>query len=169
MRSKELVRGISDGRLDLGIVRVDALPKHAVSTPLGRFGYSLFASNSLLQRGEHAGVEDLLRTIPLVQVLSGGTFEKRFAEWLEEREIQANTVLRVSSFVACAEAVRRGTGAAVLPDIAAGVLQGPSVFSKPIPLGYKRELAVVGNLRAMDRLRMGEELLAAVAASLQRT
>lgn len=166
MRSKDLVRAVTDGRIDLGVVRSDALPRHAASVPLGSFGYSLFGPKRLAPGADKRDVRELLRGMPLVQVLAGGRFEAEFAEWLDEEGISTNTVARVGSFVACAEAVVEGVGGAVLPDIAAGVLERQGAFRKPLPMDYRRELAVVGNPRALDRAGMGERTLATCAKTL---
>lgn len=166
MRSKELVRAVTDGRIDLGVVRSDALRPHSASVTLGCFGYSLFGPKRLARGAEKQDVADLLRSIPLVQVLAGGRFEIQFSDWLEEQEIETNTIARVSSFTACAEAVIQNTAGAVLPDLAATVMEGRSIFRKRLELPYQRELALVGNLRALDRVGFGGKHLKVIQSLL---
>lgn len=167
MRSKEVVRAVADGRIDLGVVRRDAVPPHLAEVSIGEIGYSLFGPKRLAPGAEKRDACELLHSLPLVQVLSGGSFEERFADWLEREQIRTNTIARVSSFVAGAEAVLQGIAGAVLPDIAASALQATSLFRMTLPFDYRRELSIVGNLRALDRAGFDSSILQACVTALR--
>jgi DNA-binding transcriptional LysR family regulator len=167
-RSSEVVRGVADGRLDIGIVRQDALSPAAESLPLTSVGYSLFLQASLVPKGSKARVASLLATLPVAMLLPGGRFQTVLDEWLAAQEVLPNVVARVSSFLAAASLVDAGQAAAVLPDLAAAGFHEGKVLRKTLSLDYQRELALVSNPRGLDRAGFGEREVKGLARVLKR-
>jgi len=108
-RSAEVVRGVSDGRLDFGIVREDAVPAEMRRWKLGRIGYSLFAPKAAWWKND--GVEEVVTRHRMGCLLPGGQFQERYAAWLDTKGWHPQVVVRAGSFLQLARLVRCGGGA----------------------------------------------------------
>ena len=165
-RSLELVRAVTDGRIDLGIVRSDAVGDHVSSVTLGEVSYSFFAAKRLAPGSSKRDVQDLLRRLPMVRNLPGGRFDNELTRWLEEEEIEVNVVARVSSFIMAGEMVTQGHGAAILPDIAEKTLERSAVFRKALPLPYRRRFRLIWNSRSLERAGITEKQISKLAQAV---
>lgn len=148
LRTLDVVRGVADGRLDLGIVRKDAVPAETKRWRLGSVGYALFAANSLW-RG-CASAEDIIRKAPVADPLAGGQFSTIWQEWLSKEELWPRLVARVSSFTDLARFVHAGQVAAVLPDRAAVEFDPKRFRPKKIEALKPRMLALIANARSLE-------------------
>ena len=77
-RTLDVVRGVTDGRLDFGIVRENALAPETRSWPLGGVGYAVFAAKPLWKGCKN--VADLLQRAPVAELQPGGQFSMRYTE-----------------------------------------------------------------------------------------
>ncbi|MCF7675463.1 MAG: LysR family transcriptional regulator [Akkermansiaceae bacterium] len=164
LRSADIVRGVADGRLDFGIVREDAAEADMKRRVLGKTGYALFAPKAAWKGG--AKVEDLLRTLPMGELLPGGQFCERLRGWLAEKQIVPKVVTRIPSFVHLARTVRETSLAAVLPEIARVDFDAKKTSSEPMPWKYDRKIALIANARSLDRSGMRPGVVEKLAAVL---
>ena len=149
LRSLDVVRGVADGRLDFGIVRDNAVPRVGRRWKLGAVGYSVIAANGFWKGGGSA--TDVLRQVPVVELLSDGHFSEAWREWLIREKITPRIVARVSSFTVAARVVQAGHAAAMLPEIAA-VDFNPKQFRHAQIDGLKpRSLVLIANTRNLER------------------
>lgn len=64
----QIVRDLEEGRLDLGLLRRQEVPRGLWSRPLLRYGFILAAPRARLPRQRRARLEEVLRTLPLALV-----------------------------------------------------------------------------------------------------
>ncbi|MCX6873962.1 MAG: LysR substrate-binding domain-containing protein, partial [Verrucomicrobia bacterium] len=145
----DIVRGVTDGRLDFGIVRDDAVTSGMKRWQLGRIGYALFAPKSVWKAG--VTVEDVLRTVAVGELLPGGQYSTRWREWLAARQIEPAVTVRMPSFVHLARMTREAGMAAVLPEIARVDFDDKKIVGKPMPWKLERQIVLIANPRSLDR------------------
>ena len=149
LRSADIVRSVTDGRLDFGIVRNDAVTAGMKRWKLGKIGYVLFAPKSVWKAG--VTVEDVLRSVAVGELLPGGQYSNRWREWLEEAKIKPRVAVRMPSFVHLARMARETGLAAVLPEIAAVDFDPKKIVGKPMPWKHDRQIVLIANPRSLDR------------------
>jgi DNA-binding transcriptional LysR family regulator len=149
MRSADVVRAVADGRIDIGIVREDAVPKETKRWRLGPVGYSLFAANALWKG--RTSVEDVIQKVPVAELQTGGQFTERWQQWLSSQSLTPQVFARISSFTDLARVVQTGHAAAVLPVIAAVDFDPKKFEHQPIPALKNRMLVLIANARSLDR------------------
>lgn len=149
MRSADVVRSVSDGRLDFGIVREDAVPKEIKSWRLGEVGYAMFATNALW-RGR-SSIGELVQNVPIAELLPGGQFTEHWHAWLAKERLVTKVFARVSSFTELAKIVQTGQAAAVLPDLVAVDFDPKRYVHHSIPALRNRTLVLIANARSLDR------------------
>jgi DNA-binding transcriptional LysR family regulator len=129
MRSKEVAEALEEHRIDLGLVRKDALPPGLVTKPVLDMDYALFAPKDL------AGKQDgrtILKNAPLAISL-GGELRRQVDAACAKEKISPNIAVEFTSFSLCADAVRRGLCAAILPIIAESSLDSQAVVKMTLP------------------------------------
>jgi len=149
LRSADIVRSVTDGRLDFGIVRNDAVTAGMKRWKLGKIGYALFAPKSVWKAG--VTVEDVLRSVAVGELLPGGQYSNRWREWLEEAKIKPRVAVRMPSFVHLARMTRETGLAAVLPEIAAVDFDPKKIVGKLMPWKHDRQIVLIANPRSLDR------------------
>jgi len=149
LRSADIVRSVTDGRLDFGIVRNDAVTSGMKRWKLGKIGYALFAPKSVWKAG--VAVEDVLRSVAVGELLPGGQYSNRWREWLEKAKIKPRVAVRMPSFVHLARMTRKTGLAAVLPEIAAVDFDPKKIVGKPMPWKHDRQIVLIANPRSLDR------------------
>lgn len=164
MRTMDVVRGISDGRLDFGILRADAVPRGLKKWPLGTVGYSYFLAKKLCKKPVSLGTA--LANFPTGELLPGGQFSRRLNEWHGEMGTRLRIAARVSSFTELATFVRSSQGGAVLPDLAAADLPQEEYHRLPIPGLYGRSVVLIANARSLERSGIRKDAGKALATML---
>jgi DNA-binding transcriptional LysR family regulator len=149
LRTLDVVRALSDGRLDFGIVREDALPAETKRWRLGSVGYALFAANALWKGS--ATVQDVIGKAPVADLLPGGQFPTRWQEWLAKEKLRPQVLARVSSFTDLARVVQAGHAAAVLPEMAAVDFDPKRFKHEKVEALKPRTLVLIANARSLDR------------------
>ena len=149
MRSADVVRSVADGRLDFGIVREDAIPPETKRWRLGTVGYALFATNALWKG--RSSVEEVIQSVPIAELLSGGQFMERWHQWLAKESLAPKVFARVSSFTDLAKVVQSGHAASALPDLAAVDFETKRFQYRAIPALRSRTLVLIANARSLDR------------------
>jgi DNA-binding transcriptional LysR family regulator len=163
-RSAEVARGVSDGRLDFGIVREDAAPAGIMARKLGRIGYSLFAPKAAWKGG--GGIGQVFARHSFGELLPGGQFHERYRELLATRKWTPRVIARVGSFLQLARLVRVEGVAAVLPRTAAVEFDAAKVQAMPLPWTHERPMVLLANPRSLDRAGMRPEVAAALSKAL---
>lgn len=149
LSSTEIVSGLADGTLDLGIVRKKAACKMQ-SAPLGCVGFSLFVPSRLLA-GKEAGdlSVGMIARLPLATLEGVGEFRSELARVARRKKVEFNIELELSSFPLIAKAVQGGTCAAFLPSLARTEFSAGAVAELQLdwlrPLG--REIVLAWNPR----------------------
>jgi DNA-binding transcriptional LysR family regulator len=123
--SEEIVDGLLDGSLDVGIVRERRLPSAIDSTPLGRVQYRWFCSKARVRRPEGRAVGE----VPLVSVTGEPTLAPILASL-------GRPTLESETFVQAAAAIETGHFAGVLPAFASTMLDARRFWALELaPLG----------------------------------
>lgn len=142
-RTRDVLRGLLDLTLDLGILRSDGLetpgkkhvPKSRAegaasetkkgtpgpdinSLKLREIGYTLFVPAGLMPPGRSPRLKDLLATVPLATA-RGEQFRARLEKAAAEAGLALKIKLACDSFTQAARAVASGRYAGILPDTAA--------------------------------------------------
>ncbi len=124
----EIVRRLSDGVIDFGIVRKGVVFRPLRFVPLGTLDYCLF----LPPEGEgDAGRGDadlqVLDALALATLEGEGSFRQELSAIARARRLRLNIQLECSSFPEVATAVRSAGMAAILPTIAAVEILGDGI------------------------------------------
>lgn len=118
MRSKEVVRGLTESELDFGIVRDDACPKDLTQKALGAISYCLYLPPKFAARARGRGDKEILNGLPLATLEGEGQFKQRLLEVSRRHAIALDLRVICSSFPLMTEILKQGHVAAILPNIA---------------------------------------------------
>ncbi len=152
LATSEIASGLSDGTIDLGLLRSDGVPAGARSAPLGSLRFGLFVPARLLPGGKSAGLtaRELAR-LPLATLEGEGVFRQELQRLSKRAKVMLDVRLEVSSFPLVARAVREGVFAGVLPDVARAEFVGAEVvevkldwlqpLNRPVALAWNPRLA----------------------------
>lgn len=156
MRSHEIVSGLNDFSIDLGIVRESAISsKRLQRALLASVRYVLIAPTKLAARFDHDAIA-LIGKAPLATSM-GGEYRGAFDSFVSEKEIAPDIRFACSSFRTALELLRRSDRiAAVLPDSVVGELDPKKFVALDLPFSrrYERKLVVAWHER-IDDLRPG--------------
>ncbi len=149
LRTREVAAAVESREVDLGLLRWDAVPASLTRREVAKLGYALFVPDKMA-RGRKAGaardtsagdrrerpVRELLAELPLAVSL-GGSFREQLEVAASRAGVTLNIALECASFTLAAAALRAGTHAAVLPDVAEATLgrlgDGAKVLRIPLP------------------------------------
>ena len=129
LRSKDVAEALDEHRIDLGLVRKDALPPGLVTKPILDMTYALFVPKALAGKRDARSV---LKEVPLAISL-GGEMRRQVDTATAKEKIALNVAVEFTSFSLCADMVRRGLCAAILPEIAASSLDPQGVVKMTLP------------------------------------
>lgn len=150
LRTNDVVLQLSDGRVDFGIIRQDAVAEGLESAPLGELSYAAVVPKALIGRGKTPSLKDVLGSIPLAAQTADGQFTQRLRKIASDLKVEIEPALACQSFPQTLSAVRAGGFAAILPTLALDDLPIESyVLIKGDELKpLTRKLALVWNRRA---------------------
>lgn len=115
METAEIVRRVSGGQLDLGVVRASAVDGHDIrKRPLGTIAYRVFAPRRLLPSARTVAAVKALWKLPFGTLTGGGEYVRAVDALLSAHD--ARPALRCSSLLQVFGAVQSGQYAAVLPE-----------------------------------------------------
>lgn len=138
-RTRDIVSGLNDLTLDLGLIRETGISARHKRTRLIKLTYSIFVPKKLLPAKSGADCRWILENVPLAVQASTGSFEKALEEEAEHLSIKLNIRLGCESFPQACRAVLSGYYAAILPSIAAAELDQQTYAEFPAPLLKARE------------------------------
>jgi DNA-binding transcriptional LysR family regulator len=166
-RTEDLVRQLTDMRLDLALIREDALVRPLKFRQLLKVSFSLFLPKPLAGAIEEKYLKSVLANLPLATSVSG-----LFREQLTATAAKAGWPLRIelscSSFTAAARAVKTGQFGAALPNIAAVDFAPGEVVQYPLPFlkSYARTIGIAWNPRLAEVRPVVEKAITALNQAL---
>jgi len=140
-RTQDTVRDLQELKLDIGIVRADAVEGRLKTATFCRLDYSLFVPEAWAHGLSETQLLERLKDYPLA-LMADGTFRQQFDEVARREKLKVQVAVSCSSFTQAAELLESGAFAAVLPTAAARRLRAET----------SRQVAVPGLSRCGRRL-----------------
>jgi len=122
LRAHEIVRQLGDGKIDIGIVRGNAVGSGLKMAPLGALDYCAVVPRSLITGRKRPTLREMLTVLPIAVQTTDGQFSRRLREIAAGMGLTLRPALACQSFPQTASAVRSGLFASILPKIALGDL-----------------------------------------------
>lgn len=172
-RSRALVEAVREGRVDLAVVRRDAIPDASKRNchPLLKLTFHLCVPRRLLARGTEAG--DLADTgrwgkLPFAAGRDGGQLDQAIREAMVRAGVDFRPRFECGSMLQVRQLVTQESCAAVLPNLALKGLEERKFLIAPFtPLGdYGRALVLHWNPRQMELRGVEARTLAAAGKCL---
>jgi len=116
LSASDVVRQLSEGVIDFGVVRKNAVARPLHCASLGVMGYSLFLPEALRRIGSGPKALDGL---PLATLEGEGSFRRELASIARKNRVALKIEIECASFPLVARAVGTGNVAAILPSVAA--------------------------------------------------
>ena len=154
----EIIQRLNDGLIDFGIVRKSEVTKPLSSVPLGRIGFSLFASKGMAAKVKGVPFNQFIELLPLAILEGEGSFRQDLNAISRIGKLRLNIKVECSSFTLVARALIAGTLAGILPSIAATELHTMGLVEIPTKAlhSFEREICLVWNPRQL-RIRIALE------------
>jgi DNA-binding transcriptional LysR family regulator len=118
LRTHEIVRQLVSGKIDLGIVRRNAVGSGLRAASLGMVSYCVVIPASLVSSRKQPTLLEILRHVPIAVQTTDGEFARRMREIAVSLEVTLRPALACQSFPQAASAVKSGLFASVLPQLA---------------------------------------------------
>jgi DNA-binding transcriptional LysR family regulator len=118
LRTNDIVQQLTEGRLDFGIIRKNALAHGLRSESLGYVRYAALVPYSLLGSKKKTTLVQLLSEMPLAAQTTDGQFASGLREIAKAKSVAFTPTLSCESFPQTMAALRSGQFAAVVPEIA---------------------------------------------------
>lgn len=148
LQTEEITQRLIDGRVDVGILRQDAVRAPLKSTRLGSIQYRLVGPRVASTRTGDKAAWAMIARHPLA-VLAGSEIAAAIEGEAEKKGVRLNVCLRGSSYAQLMEAVRQVGCAAVLPAFAAQTVESTSdVFVLSTLVAFTRPMAIAWNSRS---------------------
>lgn len=128
LRTNEIVQQLTEGRLDFGIIRKNAVTSGLKSVSLGVVTYVAVVPDALLPRKRKVTLRELLEGLPLAAQTSDGQFTAGLREIAQTMEVPLAPALSCQSFPQTMAAVRSGRFAAIVPEIAVWDLPDGAIY-----------------------------------------
>lgn len=168
--TSEIVRGVEENRIDIGLVTLPAAGKSVSVNPLYRDEFVVIMEEDLSARSMKALSPDDLLSLPLIIFESGSGTRALIDEWFRHAGQLASPVMELGSIEAIKRMVRSGLGYSIVPRIAVAApeeCEGLSVYPLTPPLQrtlgtVMREDRIVSRgmnevLKKLDEILLKEE------------
>jgi DNA-binding transcriptional LysR family regulator len=132
LRTADIIQGLNESRVDFGLVREPAVASPLKCQRLFKLDYSLFVPKAMLPKSKATDYRQLLETLPLAMLSSGGQFDQSVEAVL--RKLNCQAALNCSSHTLACRAVLSGDYASILPSIAAVDLDANNFAQVSLPL-----------------------------------
>ncbi|MCF3650032.1 LysR family transcriptional regulator [Synoicihabitans lomoniglobus] len=168
LRTNDIVQQLSDGRIDFGILRRNAVPATLKSKPLGKLKYTLVVPRELKPPRLKVTLAHALAHLPIASQKSDGQFIRRLREIANASGTDLTPSLLCESFPQSLSAVRTGCFAAILPKIATSDLKEPRylmIEDKALAVLH-RDLALAWNPRLSHVRPIANKLADALSRQL---
>ena len=147
-----IVEGVTDLRLDFGLVRRDAATPAQKFQSLGFEKYTLSVPRQLFAGKKTPTVNEVIAKIPLTTIAGEGRFRASLQRQARKAKLPLTFSLCCSTFPQAARALRSERYAAILPTIAADELDHERFATISVPFLESREICLIWNPR-LARLR----------------
>ncbi len=149
--TNDVVEGLLNGEIDLGVIRESAITKQLNGLPLGAYEFRVFVPKRLRTKfGPVVDIRDLAR-VRLALLEGGGEFRTAVDQLASNAGVHLNVELECSSSTQVAYAVSSLGYAGILPDFAAKVVGKEKVTVHKVKgFDVQRKLAVAWNPRRAD-------------------
>lgn len=131
-RTQDVVRDLQELKLDIGIVRADAVEGRLKTAPFGRMDYAVFMPEAWATGLLEAQLRVRLKDFPLA-LMADGTFRQQFDEAIRREKLKVQVAVSCSSFTQAAKLLESGAFAAVLPTAAVRQSQACPVRQVSLP------------------------------------
>lgn len=162
LRTNEIVRQLTEGRLDFGIIRANAVAPGLKSVSLGPVRYVGLVPAGLARGKKKPGLREVLTELPLATQTTDGQFTGGLREIAKSLGLTLAPALACQSFPQTLAAVRSGRFAAIVPELALPELPAGMAhrFDDPLLRRLDREAMLAWNPRLV-RIRPNAAKLAA--------
>ena len=169
LRTNDIVQQLMEGRVDLGVIRQDAVTPGLKSVALGEVSYVAVVPKALAARGRAPTLKDVLGKLPLASQTADGQFTQRLRDIALQLKVEFQPALACQSFPQTVSAVRSGHFAAILPVLALVELV-PGSFDLVESVELKRltrKLVLAWNPRLADVRQGAPRLIQQLRAELK--
>jgi DNA-binding transcriptional LysR family regulator len=118
LRTHEIIRQLISGKIDLGIVRRNAVGSGLRMASLGMVAYCVVVPASLVGSGKRPTLRDVFNHVPIAVQTTDGEFARRMREIANGLDVAFRPALACQSFPQAASAVKSGLFASILPKLA---------------------------------------------------
>jgi len=146
LKTDEILRGVLDGAVDLGVVSRCEPHRALGCAPLGKLEFCLFAPAALLPANPKLKVKsEILGHLPLAMLEGSAGIRQAIEQEAKRTGIKLKVRLRFSSYPQLAQAVQNLGVAAVMPKLAAGSFKGTDVRAVPLSFlgALSREVSLI--------------------------
>ena len=148
--TSDIVRGVEENRIDIGLVTLPAAGKCLSVSPLGTDEFVVIMEKDLSGRSAKALSPDDLLPLPLIIFEPGSGTRSLIDEWFSNAGYAARPVMELGSIEAIKRMVRAGLGYSIVPRMAVDVMEereGLSLHSM-VPPHYR----TLGTIMREDRI-----------------
>jgi DNA-binding transcriptional LysR family regulator len=160
LRTHEIVQQLTDGRVDFGVMRKDALVPPLKCAPLGSLHFVAVVPKVLVPPWPGVSLAEVLGHLPFAAHTSDGQFTQKLRAIAKSLKTGLRPALTCQSFPQALAAVRSGGFGSVLPALALKELEPSSYVEIPAgPLdNLNRSIVLAWNSR-LPRVRPGAKKL----------
>lgn len=148
--TSDIVRGVEENRIDIGLVTLPAAGKCLSVIPLGTDEFVVIMEKDLSGRSAKPLSPDDLLPLPLIIFEPGSGTRSLIDEWFRDAGYAARPVMELGSIEAIKRMVRAGLGYSIVPRMAVDVMEereGLSLHSM-VPPHYR----TLGTIMREDRI-----------------
>lgn len=148
--TSDIVRGVEENRIDIGLVTLPAAGKCLSVSPLGTDEFVVIMEKDLSGRSATPLSPDDLLPLPLIIFEPGSGTRSLIDEWFRDAGYAARPVMELGSIEAIKRMVRAGLGYSIVPRMAVDVMEereGLSLHSM-VPPHYR----TLGTIMREDRI-----------------
>jgi DNA-binding transcriptional LysR family regulator len=151
LRTNDIVQQISDGRMDFGLIRKNAVQPGMKSAPLGLLSYVAVVPAALTLRKKAPSFSEVFNRFPLAMQTTDGQFSKDLREIAMVQNDDFRPGLGCQSFPQTLAAVKSGRFAAVIPELSIEELRSGSfhMIASDSLRQLQRDIVLVWNPRVI--------------------
>ena len=151
LRTNEAVEQVKEGRLDLAIVRTDAVEEPLFGISVGFLDFVWVVPRNLLPEKSSAGVH-IMEELPIALLTGDGKLAKAVMEVAAQNQIKISIKVFADNFGLIVEALQTGGLGAVIPAPAAKDLSNErfSILEMPGMERLRRNLSLVYDTRIIE-------------------
>jgi DNA-binding transcriptional LysR family regulator len=169
MSGPEVVDGLLEAVLDLGIIRTTDLRHGLRSSALGTIDYAVYVAKDLLPKGRTPSVKNILRSLRLGTLSGEPSFTAQLETVLEREKVQRTPAWLCETFPGLLAAVKGGWCAAVLPTLARAELPARvGEYRDPILDKLERRMCLAWAPRLQRQRPRVAALIPSIVRGLQR-